>query len=65
MDYKEIMEKINSSNKITVEKTKDIPHGRSLLLNNSFFAIVAISLFFIAMETKMGNMSFRVKTKMI
>ena len=34
MDYKEIMEKINSSNKITVEKTKDIPHGRSLLLNN-------------------------------
>lgn len=34
MDYKEIMEKINSSKKITVEKTKDIPHGRSLILNN-------------------------------
>lgn len=28
MDYKEIMKKINSSNKITVEKTKDIPHGK-------------------------------------
>ena len=34
MDYKEIMKKINSSNKITVEKTKDIPHGKSLILSN-------------------------------
>lgn len=34
MDYKEIMDKINSSNKIIVEETKDIPHGKSLKLSN-------------------------------